>query len=78
MNVGTDNDEFVAAEARESVVGAQHCLQSWSEHRQDLVPGCVTMVVVDPLEVVEVEEQDGNGRAASLRVGKGALDPIVE
>ena len=45
---------------------------------EDPVAGAVAERVVDDLEVVEVEEQDGRARPAALAAGEGALDVVAE
>nr|GEU28461.1 hypothetical protein [Tanacetum cinerariifolium] len=55
--VGNHDDEFVAAEARQQVVGAQDAKQALGGLAQQLVAGRVAERIVDALELVEVEEQ---------------------
>ena len=60
--------ELVAAEARGQVAGAQHPAQAAGEGDEQLVADLVAEAVVDPLEVVEVEEEHDRaavGRASA-------------
>ena len=70
--------ELVAAEAR-GRVGRPHGLQQADGDRlQHLVAGGVAEAVVDRLEVVEVEEDDGDAGALARGAGEGVLDPVGE
>jgi hypothetical protein len=73
-----DHDELVAAQPRHGVRLA-HCGREPLRNRlQQLVAGIVTEGVVDPLEVIEIEEQARDVRAVSLRLGEDLLQPLVE
>ena len=56
-----DDRELVAAEAREGVGGSQQGPQPSRHLLEHLVADLVPVAVVDQLEAVEVEEQDGHG-----------------
>ncbi len=66
------DDELVAAEAGQHVVLAQHRAQPLGHDLEELVADLVAEAVVDRLEVVEVDEQDGD----LAHLGRG--QPIVE
>ena len=57
--MGEDEEELVATEAAEEVV----CAQTAGDGRDDVakggVAGCVSGVIVDGFEVVDVDEGDG-------------------
>ena len=69
--------ELVAAEPRDGVGGAQHAPQAPAHLEQHLVAAAVAEGVVERLEVVEVDEQDGDrardrGARARARCGRTA------
>ncbi len=73
--------ELVAAEPREGVAGAQAGLEPPGELHEEIVSREVPHAVVDALEAVEVEEDDGEeevARAAPLRPPKEVLEAIHE
>src|SRR4029453_14776566 len=57
---------------------AYRVLERVGQAAQDLVAGAVPVDVVDTLEVVDVEHQDGNGLVAAARGGKRLAQPLVE
>ncbi len=57
-----EDQELVAAEARDGVAGAQDRLQSPRELDEERVAGVVAQAVVDRLEAVEVEEHQREAR----------------
>src|SRR3954471_6105996 len=71
---GQQQCELVAAEA-ERLAGLP---QAGREPREDAVAGRVAEAVVDPLEVVHVDEAEGQRQRLLLRVPQLALDPFVE
>ena len=66
--------ELVAAEARDRVLGPHARLHALSDGDQQPVAGVVTEAVVDRLELVQVEEQDGDRGPAAV----GPLECVVE
>jgi len=66
--------ELVAAQARDGVARAQRVAQPLAGDLQQPVTGGVAERVVDPLEVVEVEERDHRGLTAGQRLGDAALE----
>ena len=68
--------ELVAAQAGRGVGRAQAALEPPGGRDQQLVAGGVAEAVVDVLEVVQVDEQDG--QVALARAGQGVLDPLGE
>ena len=57
MGPGGDDGELIAADAGQGVGGAQDRLGALGDLAEDRVADRVAVVVVDPLEVVEVEDQ---------------------
>jgi hypothetical protein len=55
------DDEFVAGVARHQVAAAQPGEHALGHFLQHLVTDVVTEAVVDVLEIIEVDEQDGEG-----------------
>ena len=51
------HDEFVAADARRHIGGAQHALQALGGHPEQLIARGVAVGVVHRLEAVEIEKQ---------------------
>ncbi len=68
--VAPHDDELVAGEPRERVTGAQRGGEPSGDLDEQLVAGRVPEAVVDPFEVVEVEEPDPHFRPAALGVGQ--------
>ena len=52
-----NDDEFVAAEPRHHVAGAQRAAQAPRDFHQQQVAGVVAERIVDDLEAVEIDEQ---------------------
>ncbi len=59
--VGEHDHEFVAAHARHQVVGAHAAAQALGDLAQQQVAGLVAQRVVDGLEVVQVDDEYGQG-----------------
>jgi len=53
-------------------------LEPLGDAEEEQIASGVPEAVVDRLEVVEVEEQDGEVAAAPLEPGEGVLDPVAE
>ena len=53
-------------------------LQARAERDEEVVARLVAERVVDRLELVDVEQQDGDERVRALRAGEGVLDAVVE
>ncbi len=71
MDVGDVEEqhaELVAAESRPQVRRAQRVADPGRDRREELVAGGVTQVVVHGLEVIEVEEERGDGPRLAPRV----------
>jgi len=76
-----EDRELVAAEAGDGVVRAQLVGQAGADRRQQQVAGLVPVRVVDLLEAVEVEEQDGErarARAQAAGAAQGMGDAVGE
>ena len=70
--------ELVAAEPCHGVVGPDAVLQPARDALQELVPGRVPEGVVDRLEPVQVEQEDGEALRVPLPGAQRVLDPLVE
>ncbi len=75
---GEDDGELVAAEPGQGVAGAAAPAQDVGHFSDQLVAGGVTVGVVDLLEVIEVEHQDGAGGALAPRPRHRDLQVFVE
>ena len=73
-----DDDEFVAAEPRDGVGFAHRGREPLRDRLQQLIARIVAQRVVDPLEVIEVEEQARDVRAVALRLREDLLQPLIE
>ena len=63
-----EDGELLAAEAGEQVTGAQHRLQPGGHHAQQVVPGGVAECVVDLLELVQVQQRQGQRGAVATQL----------
>ena len=68
------NEEFIAAEARDHVAGADVGLHRAGDRQEVPVAGVVTVAVVDILQRVAVDDEQRERTAAAL----GTLDLLVE
>jgi hypothetical protein len=57
---GQEQDELLPAPAREQVAGPQPLLTCFADPAQGLVPGRMAPAVVDHLEMIDVEQQQGH------------------
>ncbi len=73
-----DHAELVAAESCRRVAGANHRLELHGERLQRRVPGMVPEPVVDALEVVEVDEQQGGLPPGPVPRRDRVLEPLGE
>ena len=67
---GQNDHELVAAVAASHVRPAQDLLQPLADRGQDAVAAQVAMAIVDPLEVVDVEEHERDRVAGAARAGE--------
>src|SRR5690606_20349505 len=70
--------ELVSAEPRQRVAPADLRLQQRAELAQQLVAGAVAARIVDDLELVEIDVQDGVGRLARPGALQRPLEPALE
>ena len=75
---GQEQDELVAAQAGDGVAVAHARLQALGDLLQQPVAQAVAQGVVDDLEAIEVEEQDGQPRRAAVRLGHRDGEAVVE
>jgi hypothetical protein len=79
VDVLAQERELVAAEAGDGLVPAQRVPQAVGDRGDQLVAGVVAEAVVDDLEAVEVEEEDGDvGAAAALQALERLGQPVGE
>ena len=78
VDVVEQDRELVAAEPAGRVLGADRGEQALGDHRQDRVRLDVAERVVDGLEVVEVDEQDGRAPGVPPPPAEGVLEAIDE
>ena len=76
VDVGADDDELVAAQARDRVRRADRGGQPGREGQQHLVAGGVTERVVDHLEAVEVEHEHRDVDLLALPAGEREREPV--
>ena len=62
-----EHRELVAALAADDVLGPDRTDQPLGDPDEDLVPGRVAVGVVDPLEIVEVDEEQADRPATATR-----------
>ena len=75
---GDEHGEFVAAHARHRIFAAHACDQSRRDHLQHAIANRVTERVVDELELIDVEEENGRTALGALRVRQRHGDAIAE
>src|SRR6185312_3479681 len=73
-----NDDELVARKARDEVGRAHRRRQASAELAQHVVAGRMAERVVDPLEAVDVEEQQRDLPLAALRAAQRSGDAVVE
>jgi hypothetical protein len=74
----TQDRELVAAQPCDRVVGTERARDALRGLEQHLVAGAVSQRVVDPLEAVEVDEQDGAARLLPAPARQRVLQAIEE
>jgi hypothetical protein len=74
--IADQQDEFVAAVAGDGVVGAQTFAQATGGFPQHGVSGPVTQAIVDPLEVVEIQEDEGEAAVLAPGPGQLGVEPV--
>src|SRR3954452_454770 len=78
LEVLTEDDELVAAEAGDRVRGPQRVLEAPGDVAQEAVAGGVAERVVDELEAVEVHEQHGDVAGLAARAYQGVPEAVEE
>ena len=73
-----DDDELVAADPGHGVGPAQHAPQAAGDLDEHGVARAVAVGVVDPLEPVEITEQDGHLGTVPLGAGDGGGEPVEQ
>ena len=75
---GKDDGELLAADAADDVARAHERRRHLAERDEDLVPDAVAADVVDALELVDVEHEQGDGVACTARACQLCAEPLVE
>jgi len=70
------DDELVAREASEGVARSKHCLDPSTDSDQELIARLMPRTVVDLLELVEVDEEHGDGLARTPTREEGMFDAL--
>jgi hypothetical protein len=73
-----DDGELLAADPADQVLQAGHLASDGGHALQDLIADQMPVRVVDPLEVVDVEQDQADGRALAVRPPELPLEPFVE
>ena len=78
LGVGTANQhrELVAAQPRHQIIAAHMLVQALSDGLQHLIASAVTVLIVDRLEVIEVEQHQGHGFTAAQGIGHGRFGAL--
>ena len=71
-------DELVAAEARDTVLGSEGLIESLRNTPEDTVCDPAAEGGIEQLEVIEIEEQDGEGPAVSPGTCQRDGEPVAE
>ncbi len=71
-------DELVAAEARDGVGVACHGAQALGDADEESVTRLVAEGVVHVLEVVEVDQEEGDASAVAACAGRGLRQPVAQ
>ena len=77
-DVAQHDGELVARIARHRVGGADAAAQALGDGAQHLIAGGMAVGVVDGLEPVQVDEQQGEALAVADRLAQDRLQPVVE
>ena len=76
--VEKNRDELISAEARERIFFAHRRLHAMGDGGQEFVADGVSVAVVDGLEVVEVETDNGEDAAAAHGLRHGVMKAVAE
>ena len=78
VDVGDQDEELVAAEPGDDVGRPHRASQPVGHDAQELVARRVAVAVVHELEVVEVDEEHGDGEVAAMRACDRLLEVLLE
>ena len=59
VNVVSENGKFIAAEAREEVRRSRCGLEAVGDHAQHAISNSMSVIIVDALEAVEIQKEEG-------------------
>ena len=76
FEIGEEDQELVAALSRNHVHLADRAAQTRPDRLQQLITGCMPEAVVDELEVVEIDEQNGRALVCSGGPGESQLQML--
>ena len=74
VGVGQQDDELVAADAADAVIGSQRTPQQLDQPFQHPIAGTMAMRVVERLEMVDVEVEQAQGLRLAQRAGRLGLE----
>ena len=75
---GPNEGELVTAETREQLVRLEHGFEPGGDLLEQRVPVVVAERVVDGAEIVEVDEEDSDGRLRVAGIRPDLVEPLVE
>ena len=75
VEVLADHHELVAAQPGHGVGGPHRVLETRRQRREELIAGSVPERVVDELEVIEIEQDDGDCPLVAPAAGERAGEP---
>jgi hypothetical protein len=78
VRIGSDDHELVASQPAEHVTEPKPLRAALGDRPKKIVPDAVAEPVVDLLEAVEVERDQGERLSAARAAGEGALDLLLE
>lgn len=73
-----DDDELVAPEAPQFICGAQSTADAPGHRRQDLVADDMAQGIIDDLEVVQIDEHQGEPDPRAMRGHHVAVQPVQD
>ena len=77
-DVLADDDELVAGQAADGVVGPDHGPEPFRDRQEHAVAGRVAERVVDQLEAVEIGEEHGHPPARPVRTGQCLVEAVED
>jgi len=78
IRAGQQYCKFIPTQACRHVAAAHQVAQALTERTQQQIAGIVAVAIVDGLEVVQVDEQQGDGFTAASGIAQRHLDTLDE